>query len=189
MSKKQYSGGLFSPPVFNATADPYNSKRESPLHAHGMTPGAKQFGIGLGIPSKFVRLFEGEKFKSAAKIESEQRLEGKAKFLTPNGFKQSSGFKLDACPGDFSGTFSKKAPPYMPQSNETRGPRSKYSDFKQRPIYTAPPKKAVGAPFTTPNIHFTPLIYESSPYDSAVQAEKVPIEEAGAVSFLLTCNW
>jgi hypothetical protein len=174
---KQYQGGLFSKPKFNATEDTYNDRKSSPLDAHGMTKGTKQFGIGLGLPSKFNRLYEGEEFKSLSKIMSEERLKGKASFITSHGFRHSSGYRTSSCAGDYSVTFQRKPYPYVAEM-ESRGPRSKIETFKSRPIYTAPAKRAVGAPFTTANIHFTKHIYESSPYDAAQQDEKRRIAEA-----------
>lgn len=173
---KQYAGGLFSPPVFNATADPYNDSRHSAANQHGMTKGEKQMAGAIGIKSKLCRLFEGEEYKSMSKIESQTRMAGKAKFLTPNGFKQSSGSKSSACAADWSTTFQKKPPVYIPEM-EPRGPRPKKEDFKSRLIYTQPPKKASGSTFSTPNIHFTKLKYAESPYDAAAQVERARTAE------------
>lgn len=168
---KQYQGGLFSPPIFNATADAFNDSRDSPLGQHGMTRGEKQMCGAIGIKSKFNRLFEGEEYKSMSKIESQIRMKGKEKFLTPTGFRQSSGTKVASCASDWSTTFQRKAPVYIPEM-ESRGPRTKIETFKSRLIYTQPPKKPSGSTYSTPNIHFTKLVYEGSPYDAAHQAER-----------------
>lgn len=172
--RKQYAGGLFSPPVFNATADPYNDSRNP--NAHGMTKGEKQMAGAVGIKSKFNRLYEGEEYKSMTKIESLTRMAGKAKFLTPVGFKQSSGAKTNSCPGDWTTTFQKKPPVYIPEL-EGRGPKTKKESFKSRLIYTQPPKKPSGSTFSTPNIHFTKIVYEVSPYDNAEKAERARTAE------------
>lgn len=130
----------------------------------------------IGIKSKFNRLYEGEEYKSMSKIESQTRMAGKAKFLTSTGFKQSSGFKSNSCSGDWSATFQRKPPVYIPEM-EPRGPRHKVEEFKQRPIFTQPPKKASGSTFSTPNIHFTKHVYAGSPYDAPQQAERARTAE------------
>jgi hypothetical protein len=173
---KQYQGGLFAPPVFNATADPYNDSRNLASNAHGMTKGEKQMAGAIGIKSKFNRLYEGEEYKSMNKIDSLTRMAGKAKFLTPNGFKQSSGAKINSCAGDWTTTFARKPPVYIPEC-EPRGPRAKKETFRSRLIYTQPPKKPSGSTFSTPNIHFTKLVYEISPYDNADKAERARTAE------------
>jgi hypothetical protein len=174
---KQYQGGLFAPPVFNGTVDPYNdSSKGNASHAHGMTKGEKQMSGAVGIKSQFNRLYEGEEYKSMNKNDSLTRMAGKAKFLTPNGFKQSSGAKINSCPGDWTTTFAKKPPVYIPEC-EPRGPKAKKETFKSRLIYTQPLKKASGSQYSTPNIHFTKLVYEVSPYDSADKAERARTAE------------
>lgn len=173
---KQYQGGLFSPPVFNATADPFNDSRGSALNLHGMTKGEKQMCGAVGIKSKFNRLYEGEEYQSMSKLESRTRMKGKEKFLTPNGFKQSSGLKTASCASDWSTTFQRKPPVYIPEM-ESRGPKTKKEDFKNRLVYTQPPKKPSGSAFSTPNIHFTKFNYASSPYDAAHQVERARTAE------------
>lgn len=141
-----------------------------------MTKGERQIAGGVGIKSKFYRLYEGEEYKSQSKLDSLTRMAGKKKFLTTNGFRHTSGKKLSSCAGDWTDTFQRKPPVYIPE-REPRGPRQKKEEFKSRLVYTQPPKNACGSPFSTPNIHFTKFQYASSPYDSAEKVERARTAE------------
>lgn len=171
-----YKGGLFSPPVVLAVGDPYIDASKRDRHGHGACE--KQFGIGKGIPGKFNRLYEGEGYKSLSKIASEERMKGRAGFLTPTGFAHSSPNKKSVSSGDFYGTFEGKPFPYIPDGkNGTRGPRSPFNAFENRKIYTSPAKRSMGhgCEANTPKIMFQEFAYVESPYDAARQQERVII--------------
>ena len=143
------------------------------------------FKVRHGGPKDvFKRLYEGERHIDMSRVSTAARMEGRAKFLTPNGFRYSSGPKF-AFPGGYEGSFSK--PKHMPESNpesnakpKRRGP----DDFKPRKIYTAPPKRCSGPPaigdfryasnYTpTPKTMFTEYHYVPSEYDALLEKEKV----------------
>lgn len=171
-----YKGGLFSPPVIACVGDPYIDQAKLGNHAHGMSKGLRQFGIGKGLPGKFNRLFEGEEYKNVSKLSANDRMKDRQGFLTPNGFAHTSPIKKSVSPGDFYGTFTPKGIPHM--TDGVHGDRTKkeaFKKFENRNIYTAPPKKSsiYGAQGTTPNILFMEFEYIESPYDAYHQTEKV----------------
>lgn len=167
-------GGLFSPPVFNCVNDPYDEKKRSrAMTAHGMSEGKSQFHIGKELPSKFIRAFEGDGYKTLSKIQSEERMKGKAKFMQSSGFRFSSPSKKDSCPGAFDGTFRKKPIPYVPPVLEPKGRREKIEPVIQPQVTTRPMKMPSGTAAVTPNVLFSPYVYEPSPYDAAKELEKV----------------
>jgi hypothetical protein len=131
------------------------------------------FRVSKEWQSKFIRAFEGEGYRTMSKIQSEERLKGKAKFLNPSGFRFSSPSKKNSCPGAFDATFRKKPIPYVPPVIERRVRREKIEPTIQPQIVTQPMKKPSGSAAVTPNAMFSPFVYESSPYDAAHEAEKV----------------
>lgn len=125
MSAK-YNGGLLSAPIGVAASAPYVESNSKNSYVHGLSKGKAQFGIKIGMPGdkEFHRLYEGEQYVPLSKTLSRQRLEGREKFLTPNGFKYTSKPKKTACPGDYYGTVSQKPAEHLPDG--TYRPR----DFK-----------------------------------------------------------
>ena len=150
-----YKGGFFSkPPPPICVGDPYQDK---PLPSHGRLKGAKQFGIGKGMPQqKMSRLFEGEAHTLTREILANQRKEGKKKFLEPQGFRPSSS-KSDV-----------KPIPYISDGRGKPRRREAIRDISPKQIYTSPIKKACGggAYSPTPKLCFTDVEYISSEYDN-----------------------
>jgi len=166
---KSYQGGLFSAPITTATMDPYLDKTKVAGRPHGSSKGMAQFGISVkGIPGKYNRLFEGETFVGAAKQSSQDRMKGREKFLTPNGFRHSSPLKKSSSKGDFFGTFRQKAPLYISDGTYgQRGIRQAMRESGPKNFYTNPPRKATGdALGTTPHTCFEELEYVPSSYDA-----------------------
>lgn len=145
--------------------------------------GPPPFRVPHGGPKEvFKRLYDGEKQKDMFRVATAQRMEGRAKFLTPNGFRYSSGPKF-AYQGGYEGSFSKAK--HIPdgiadKKAKRRGP----DDFEQRKIYTAPLKHCSGPPpvgtfkysgkYTpTPKIMFTEYKYYPSEYDAMFDKNKV----------------
>lgn len=172
---KPFQGGLFSAPITNAVGDPYVDKYKTGGRPHGSSKGIPQFGISMkGIPGKFNRLYEGEQYMSASKLSAMDRMDGRKKFLTPNGFRYSSPLKKSSSKGDFNGTFRRKAPPY--ESDGTYGQRGVRTALKEtgpRNFFTNPPRKATGeAKGNTPKVCFDEYRYVSSDYDAFRKAER-----------------
>lgn len=170
-----YSGGLFSAPLTTAVMDPYVDPHKIAGRAHGNTKGMAQFGISKrGIPGKFNRLYEGETFVSESKQATNQRMEGRKKFLTPNGFGYSSPIKKSSSKGDFYGTFQKKAPTYLSDGTYgTRQTKTAITESGPKNFYTNPPRKATGlSQATTPKTLFEEYHYVTSPYNAFHETEK-----------------
>lgn len=173
---KPYQGGLFSAPITNATEDPYVDKSKIAGRPHGSSKGQAQFGISVkGIPGKFNRLYEGETYVGAAKLSAQDRMKGREKFLTPNGFRHSSPIKKSSSKGDFFGTFQAKPPTYISDGTYgQRGNRHAMRETGPKNFYTNPPRKATGdALGTTPKTCFEELRYVSSEYDNFEKSERV----------------
>jgi hypothetical protein len=140
---------------------------------------------GGGPKDDFKRLYDGEKHQDMSRVATAARMEGRAKFLTPNGFRYSSGPKF-AYQGGYEGTFAK--PKHMNEgTNDKKTQRRGPDDFEARKIYTAPLKKCSGPPAVgpfryssgkytpTPKIMFTEYKYIPSEYDAMAIKEKVNI--------------
>lgn len=186
---KPYQGGLFSPPITSATMDPYVDKAKVAGRPHGSSKGLAQFGVSLkGIPGKFNRLYEGEVYSSASKESTKDRLKGRDKFLTPNGFRHSSPLKKSSSKGDFNGTFRRKAPDYISDGTYgQRGSRAALRETGPKNFYTNPPRKATGdALGTTPKTCFEELHYVPSSYDAYDKTERVSISLCFVVKLLKT---
>jgi hypothetical protein len=175
-SRRPYQGGLFSPPIFNCTGDPYDAKKQPRSKtANGKVETEGHFRVSKEWTPKFIRVFEGEGYRTLAKMQSEERLKGKEKFMNSSGFRFPSPSKKNSCPGAFDATFRKTPIPYVPPVIERRGRRAKVEPVIQRQVTTQPMKKpsGYGAAAVTPNAMFSPFVYESSPFDAAHEAEKV----------------
>lgn len=168
----KYNGGLLSAPVNVAASAPYVEANSKNTYVHGLSKGQAQFGVSVGMPSdkEYHRLFEGEQYVPLSKTLSLQRLEGRALFLTPNGFKYSSRDKKTSSSGDYYGTISKKPFEHLPDGTyRARDYKPEKIEIPARAIYTRGSKKPAGlstAFATTPKINFSEIEYGPSPYDA-----------------------
>ncbi|CAE7645574.1 unnamed protein product [Symbiodinium microadriaticum] len=176
--------GHFSGIRPNCVGDPFKGTGYGGKKIPAEDDAPPAFKVPHGGPKEvFKRLYEGEKYSEISRVATAARMEGRAKFLTPNGFRYSSGPKF-AYQGGYEGTFAK--PKYMPHSKPDSNAKPKRlgpEDFEQRKIYTAPLKHCSGPPpvgvfryasnYTpTPKTMFTEYHYVPCEYDSLIAKEK-----------------
>ncbi|KAH8058051.1 2-hydroxy-adenosine triphosphate pyrophosphatase [Aureococcus anophagefferens] len=146
---------LFSKPQFNCIGDPYKDPPMDP-YKHGTSKGRRQFltappkkgqtanAIGYGpLAYKPMYLPGKEPFVENHKLQARNRVAGKGKFLTPNGFTYASPMKKSASPGDMCGTFNKTPVEHLPDGTAMIGRRSKVDVdvIARRNIQTSPGKR------------------------------------------------
>ena len=147
---------LFSKPQFNCIGDPYKDPPMDP-YKHGTSKGRRQFltappkkgqtanAIGYGpLAYKPMYLPGKEPFVENHKLQARNRVAGKGKFLTPNGFTYASPMKKSASPGDMCGTFNKTPVEHLPDGTATIGagkasdiPNFKGSSLGRFPLVSA----------------------------------------------------
>ncbi|KAG1661493.1 hypothetical protein FOA52_010208 [Chlamydomonas sp. UWO 241] len=126
-------GGTRSKVEFDATG---GGNREKGLNFK--TPTAKT-GKSASF-GKFLTNAVGDKYVDPLKLELQGKVAGKALNVSEAPFKAPSAVKKSACPGDYHGTCTGKATPYMSQGDVDN---RKKGDFPEKPkgIYTSPGKK------------------------------------------------
>mmetsp|Transcript_23145 Transcript_23145/g.68800 ORF Transcript_23145/g.68800 Transcript_23145/m.68800 type:complete len:320 (-) Transcript_23145:680-1639(-) len=89
---------------------------------------------------KFKSLSQGDKYIDPIKRDLAQKAASKAGNVTDLPFRVPSAIKRSACPGDYHGTCTGKATPYMPRGGVNSRKKGDYPE-QPRGIYTNPPKK------------------------------------------------
>lgn len=145
---------FFSKPTFNCIGDPYHDPPLDP-YKHGASKGVRQFltspakkgqtanAIGYGpLEYKAMYLPGKEPFQESFKYQASRRMEGRKKFIAPNGFVYSNPMKKSSAPGDTNGTFAGVIE-NMPESSFAQGARSKLDldSIPRRNIQTSPGKR------------------------------------------------
>lgn len=155
--------GIFSEEPYISKSEPYKDKTAEALDARRK---GKQFTTALDPKNSFVRLFEGEPEKAA---ETE-----KVKNISEKPFKPASvATKPGRSKGCHWGTIEQQFP-LPPSDFKIPKPKPVVIVKKEKELknfVTSPAKKGSG--YGYPDIAFTKIKYESDPFDTFKEVERV----------------